>query len=184
MPPRKPATTDLGADEPAPRRSGRIASQPKLAEEAPAKATASKSAKKRTAEAVNEDGNETKKVRRSIDYTTLYSYVLIDVIQVKADENETAAGTAEENAADIAEQTTTEDVAPGDEPNPPTAKLPPVEVGEKLPSFVLKNEKDEDVDVSTLTGEKGLVLFLVPKADTRASLQVTHYSVSKLTSAM
>jgi hypothetical protein len=31
----------------------------------------------------------------------------------------------------------------------------------------LKNEKNEDVDVCTLTVEKGLVLFLVPKADTR-----------------
>jgi uncharacterized Rmd1/YagE family protein len=168
MPPRKAATTDLGTDEPAPRRSGRIASQPKLAEEAPAKSTSSKSAKKRTAEAANEDGNETKKVCRCINYTTLHGYVLIDVIKAKADETETMAGTTEETPADIAEQTTTEDVAPGEEPNPPTAKLPPVEVGEKLPSFVLKNEKDVDVDVSTLTGEKGLVLFLVPKADTRA----------------
>jgi peroxiredoxin Q/BCP len=31
----------------------------------------------------------------------------------------------------------------------------------------LKNEEDEEIDVSTLTAEKGLVLFLVPKADTR-----------------
>jgi peroxiredoxin Q/BCP len=31
----------------------------------------------------------------------------------------------------------------------------------------LKDEKDEDIDVSTLTTENGLVLFLVPKADTR-----------------
>jgi len=31
----------------------------------------------------------------------------------------------------------------------------------------LKTEKDEDVDIATLTAERGLVLFLVPKADTR-----------------
>jgi peroxiredoxin Q/BCP len=33
--------------------------------------------------------------------------------------------------------------------------------------LTLKNEKDEDVDVSTLAAEKGVVFFLVPKADTR-----------------
>jgi hypothetical protein len=65
--------------------------------------------------------------------------------------------------------TNTEDIAPGEDADPATAKLAPIEVGQTLPSFVLKNEKDEDVDVSTLTAEKGLVLFLVPKADTRAS---------------
>lgn len=42
-----------------------------------------------------------------------------------------------------------------------------VDVGETLPSFVLKNEKGEDVDTASLTAEKGVVLFLVPKADTR-----------------
>ena len=38
-----------------------------------------------------------------------------------------------------------------------------------LPSYILKNEKDEDVDVASLTAENGVVFFLVPKADTRAS---------------
>lgn len=46
-------------------------------------------------------------------------------------------------------------------------KLAPIDIGDSLPSLILKNEKDEDVDVATLTSEKGLVLFLVPKADTR-----------------
>jgi peroxiredoxin Q/BCP len=45
--------------------------------------------------------------------------------------------------------------------------LAPIDIGDSLPSFTLKNEKDEDVDISTLTAEKGLVLFLVPKANTR-----------------
>jgi peroxiredoxin Q/BCP len=44
--------------------------------------------------------------------------------------------------------------------------LAPIDIGDSLPSFTLKNEKDEDVDISTLTAEKGLVLFLVPKANT------------------
>ena len=39
-----------------------------------------------------------------------------------------------------------------------------------LPSLTLKNEKDEDVDVGALAAkaERGVVLFLVPKVDTRA----------------
>ncbi|KAI9573131.1 thioredoxin-like protein [Boletus coccyginus] len=37
---------------------------------------------------------------------------------------------------------------------------------ETLPSLVLKNEKGEDLDTASLTAEKGVVLFLVPKADT------------------
>jgi len=41
-----------------------------------------------------------------------------------------------------------------------------IDVGETLPSLVLKNEKGEDVDTTSLTVEKGVVLFLVPKADT------------------
>ncbi|PIL27548.1 hypothetical protein GSI_10699 [Ganoderma sinense ZZ0214-1] len=45
--------------------------------------------------------------------------------------------------------------------------LQPIAIGDALPSFTLKNEKDEDVDVATLTAEKGIVVFLVPKADTR-----------------
>ncbi len=36
-----------------------------------------------------------------------------------------------------------------------------------MPSYIVKNEKDEDVDVATLAAEKGVILFLVPKADTR-----------------
>lgn len=45
--------------------------------------------------------------------------------------------------------------------------LSPIGVGDSLPSFTLPNEKGEDVDVSTLASEKGIVMFLVPKADTR-----------------
>jgi peroxiredoxin len=67
----------------------------------------------------------------------------------------------------------TETIAPGTDADPPTAKLSPMAVGDTLPSLVLKNEKDEDVDVKSLTEEKGLVLFLVPKADTRTSFTLS-----------
>jgi len=45
-------------------------------------------------------------------------------------------------------------------------KLAAIDIGDSLPTLTLKNEKDEDVEVSTLTADKGLVLFLIPKADT------------------
>ncbi|KAF7968672.1 hypothetical protein HWV62_9829 [Athelia sp. TMB] len=60
----------------------------------------------------------------------------------------TAEGTAEEPAAAAAPE------------------VQAIDVGGTLPAVTLKNEKGEDVDVSTLTAEKGLILFLVPKADT------------------
>lgn len=43
----------------------------------------------------------------------------------------------------------------------------PIDIGDVLPSITLKNEKGEDVDTGTIAAEKGAVLFLVPKADTR-----------------
>jgi len=49
---------------------------------------------------------------------------------------------------------------------PEAPKIAPIDVGDSIPSVTLKNEKNEDIDVSTLTAEKGVVLFLVPKADT------------------
>jgi hypothetical protein len=42
-------------------------------------------------------------------------------------------------------------------------------IGDLLPTVTLKNEKDEDVNVAEIAAEKGLILFLVPKADTRQS---------------
>ncbi|KAG6888575.1 hypothetical protein C0995_007257 [Termitomyces sp. Mi166 len=47
-----------------------------------------------------------------------------------------------------------------------SAKLAPINIGDVLPSLTLKNEKGEDLDIAGLTAEKGVVLFLVPKADT------------------
>lgn len=59
--------------------------------------------------------------------------------------------------------------------------LAAIDIGGYLPSHVLKNEKDEDIDVSTLTAEKGLVLFLVPKADTREFISPLSLGAALLT---
>lgn len=52
---------------------------------------------------------------------------------------------------------------------PPAAALVPIDIGDSLPSYILKNEQDVDIDVATLTAEKGAILFSIPKADTRTS---------------
>ncbi|KAG2004868.1 hypothetical protein CC2G_003378 [Coprinopsis cinerea AmutBmut pab1-1] len=46
------------------------------------------------------------------------------------------------------------------------ASLQPIDIGDSLPSLVLKNEKGEDIQIADLAKEKGVVLFLVPRADT------------------
>ncbi|KAI0300510.1 thioredoxin-like protein [Multifurca ochricompacta] len=44
--------------------------------------------------------------------------------------------------------------------------LAPIDIGESLPSYILKNEQGQDVDVAKLSEEKGAILFTIPKADT------------------
>ncbi|EIW55678.1 AhpC-TSA-domain-containing protein [Trametes versicolor FP-101664 SS1] len=44
--------------------------------------------------------------------------------------------------------------------------LSSIDIGDSLPSYTLKSEKDEDVNVAALAAEKGVIFFLVPKADT------------------
>jgi len=41
-----------------------------------------------------------------------------------------------------------------------------IEIGGNLPDITLKNEKGEDIQIANLASEKGVILFLVPKADT------------------
>lgn len=53
-----------------------------------------------------------------------------------------------------------------------------VTVGNVLPNVVLKNEKGEDVRVADLAKETGVIIFAVPKADTRESLLFKPYSRS------
>jgi peroxiredoxin Q/BCP len=45
--------------------------------------------------------------------------------------------------------------------------LSSIDIGDKLPDLALKTEKGEDIQVADLTAEHGVILFLVPKADTR-----------------
>lgn len=49
---------------------------------------------------------------------------------------------------------------------PATRALAPIDVGDSLPSYILKNEQGEDVDVANLADEGGVILFSIPKADT------------------
>jgi len=52
---------------------------------------------------------------------------------------------------------------------PPPAETPvlaPIDIGDTLPSYILKNEQGEDIDVAKLTEEKGVIIFSIPKADT------------------
>ena len=56
---------------------------------------------------------------------------------------------------------------------PATPELAPIDVGDSLPSYTLKNEQGEDVDVANLADEGGVILFTIPKADTRKSYWAT-----------
>ncbi|KAH9177704.1 peroxiredoxin Q [Lactarius sanguifluus] len=47
-----------------------------------------------------------------------------------------------------------------------TPVLASIDIGDTLPSYILKNEQGEDIDVAKLTEEKGVVIFSIPKADT------------------
>ncbi|KAH9923512.1 AhpC-TSA-domain-containing protein [Fomitopsis serialis] len=65
-----------------------------------------------------------------------------------------------------AEAPDTEESNENESATPEAAKLATIDVGDVLPSLTLKNEKGEDVDVATLAADKGVIFFLVPKADT------------------
>jgi hypothetical protein len=67
----------------------------------------------------------------------------------------------------------TESIALGTDFGPPNAKIYR-NVVDTLPSFMLKNEKDKDAHVKALTDDEDLVLLLVPKADIRMLLSLTH----------
>lgn len=60
------------------------------------------------------------------------------------------------------------------------AALPKIELGGSLPSVTLKNEKGEDIQVADLAAEKGVILFLVPKADTRTPFFALVYRCSNV----
>ncbi|KAF9238211.1 thioredoxin-like protein [Melanogaster broomeanus] len=132
------------AAAPAPRRSSRISALPKPGSP-PAnttkKAATGKSTKagtKRAAEAQEGEGEIAKKAKVPAE-----------------EETQPAVAEAEASASGPAAE-------PSSEPETPKK----IDIGDTIPSLVLKNEKGEDVDTSTLTEAKGVVLFLVPRADT------------------
>jgi thioredoxin-dependent peroxiredoxin len=49
-------------------------------------------------------------------------------------------------------------------------QLPIIDVGDTLPTLILKNEKNEDIQIADIASERGVVLFLVPKVDTRKDM--------------
>jgi len=121
-----------------PRRSTRIADKPKSPVDE--KPTPKPRAKK---------GNNSKKRGAEVD----------DAAEENGEPHtKKAKGSGDENGEEH------DELADDDDDDVPSVKT--IEVGDVLPAVTLKNEKDEDVNVAELTAEKGLVLFLVPKADT------------------
>ncbi|XP_006456227.1 hypothetical protein AGABI2DRAFT_195437 [Agaricus bisporus var. bisporus H97] len=140
--PRKAAAATTGeegmdAEQAAPRRSTRIAAQPRTEDDKPAPKP--RATKKRTAgdagasEDGGEGGEDKGKAKKAKGDTT-------------PDDNGTE-GSGEDSSA----------TAP---------VLATIDIGGTLPNLTLKNEKDEDIQVADIASEKGAVVFLVPKADT------------------
>ncbi|KAG6848496.1 hypothetical protein H0H93_016527 [Arthromyces matolae] len=76
------------------------------------------------------------------------------------------AGQEGSSAPKKAKKGKAEDAEDAAEEGEGATKLAAIDIGDVLPSVTLKNEKGEDLDVATLAVEKGVVFFLVPKADT------------------
>jgi len=120
------------------RRSTRIAGQPKAAEEKPApKPRAKLGGKKRVADGEGVAGKDEEPQAKKVK-------------TISEEEN----GEEQDELADDND----------DYEIPATPKA--LSIGDLLPSITLKNEKGEDMNVAELAADKGLVLFLVPKADT------------------
>lgn len=60
--------------------------------------------------------------------------------------------------------------------------IPILKIGDSLPSIILKNEKEEDVNVKEIASDTGVVVFLVPKADTRELMHLLFHDISNLCS--
>lgn len=155
MPPKKATTATEST-----RRSARVASassDPAAKKAAPKKGAPSKKRSKEEVE--SEDGDEatddgeaekpkTKKVCTKLLRNSPASLV-IDRIAYAADEQ---AKTALKKKPAAAKK---EGSASGE-----------LQIGDTIPDTTLQNEKEEDVNVKQLA-ENGLVMFVVPKADTR-----------------
>ncbi|KAF8587654.1 AhpC-TSA-domain-containing protein [Ramaria rubella] len=124
-----------------PRRSSRIADKPKSPVDAAPKPRAKKGGKKREAEGHAEGEENGRPYPKKVGFNKAN-------LKGSGDENgEEQDELADDDDDEIVQATT-------------------VSIGDLLPPVTLKNEKDEDVNVAELAAEKGLVLFLVPKADT------------------
>lgn len=66
----------------------------------------------------------------------------------------------------MADDTADAGAGTGDAEEGTTAQKTSVDLGDMIPSVTLKNENGEDVETSGLVTQRGVVLFLVPKADT------------------
>ncbi|KAH9476121.1 Peroxiredoxin bcp1 [Psilocybe cubensis] len=163
MAPRK--VSDAPATEP--RRSGRIASQPVVAApEKPAKKP--KATKKRSAEALDEpkDESATKKAKADPDNAAAAP------TETEAPKEEAPAPPATEDAKEDAKDSEEAQAAPAvAETEAEGSKDAPVpikqlEIGDNLPALTLQNEEGGEIKVAELAAEKGVVLFLVPKAAT------------------
>ncbi|WRT64066.1 uncharacterized protein IL334_000994 [Kwoniella shivajii] len=151
------------SEAPVSRRSARIADQPKStitngdkAEVASKKET---STKKRSAENGNGD-SETKKTKT----TSSSGKDKASEPKSKAKAT-TSASKKEPTKSSEATKKEKEAEAPGDA-EPETGPRGTLKSGDKLPKITLKDNQGNDVDVSKLAGEKGVVIFLYPKADT------------------
>lgn len=63
------------------------------------------------------------------------------------------------------EKSTSKDATNGEKPA--SANRGVLKLGSGLPKIVLQNEDGEDVDVSTLAGERGVVFFLYPRVSSQ-----------------
>ncbi|KAJ3539630.1 hypothetical protein NM688_g6336 [Phlebia brevispora] len=81
----------------------------------------------------------------------------------KGAEGDATAADSKEPAAKKSKASEEKSAEEGDEA---TADVVAIDIGDSLPTLTLKNEKGEDVEVAELAKEKGVILFLVPKADT------------------
>ncbi|WWC66419.1 uncharacterized protein I206_100321 [Kwoniella pini CBS 10737] len=149
--------SSTSAAPPSSRRSARIADQPKSSSgSAPAngdgkvtskKETVSKkepNSKKRTAEETN-GATETKKTKAE---------------EPKSKSTKTASK-KEDSKAEAEKKEEAPASAKAD-----TGSKGALKVGDKLPKITLKDNEGTDIDVSSLAGDKGVVIFLYPKADT------------------
>nr|XP_018267130.1 uncharacterized protein I303_01113 [Kwoniella dejecticola CBS 10117]OBR89288.1 hypothetical protein I303_01113 [Kwoniella dejecticola CBS 10117] len=149
------------AAPPSSRKSARIAEQPKSASvPTPASTNGEKKviSKKDTA-----SKKETNSKKRAADQSSGEQ----EAKKAKAEEPKSKAKTASKKdqpkAAAAEEEKKAEAPASA---KADTGSKGALKEGDKLPKITLKDNEGTDVDVSTLAGEQGVVIFLYPKADT------------------